>query len=153
MSATLEAARGAAGTNAPVADFDHTPGEVVCISLFSVCAVFVLLSAFKAPPDGQKLEESVGERAASSQCRASGSSALVATLAQTLGEVPRVSLGAFCAVLVGLQLAVRAGIMMLFKPAADETSRMSEQTPPICFQRMPLGFVEFLGALPWLSRL
>ena len=93
------------------------------------------------------------ERAASSQCGAAGSSALVAALVKTLGEVLRASLGAFSAVLVGLQLAVRAGIMMLFKPAADETSRMSEQTPPICFQRMPLGFVDFLGALPWLSRL
>ena len=59
-----------------------------------------------------------------------GSSALVAALVKTLGEVLRASLGAFSAVLVGLQLAVRAGIMMLFKPAADETSRMSEQTPP-----------------------
>jgi len=43
VAATLAAARGAAGTNAPVSDLDHTPGEVVCISLFSVCAVVVLL--------------------------------------------------------------------------------------------------------------
>jgi len=43
--------------------------------------------------------------------------------------------------------------MMIFKPAADKTSRMGEQPPPIWFQQMPLGFVEFLGALPWLSRL
>ena len=43
--------------------------------------------------------------------------------------------------------------MMLFKPAADKTSRMGEQTPPIWFQQMPLGFVEILGALSWLSRL
>ena len=97
--------------------------------------------------------ESVEERAAASQCGAAGTSAPGSALAQTLGEVLRASLGAFGAVLVRLQLAVRAGIMMLFKPAADETSRMSEQTPPICFQRMPLCFVDFLGALPWLSRL
>ena len=40
---TLATARGAAGTNEPVADLEHTPGEVVCVSLFSVCAVSVLL--------------------------------------------------------------------------------------------------------------
>ena len=43
--------------------------------------------------------------------------------------------------------------MMLFKPAADKTSRMGEQTPPIWFQQMPLGFVKISGALLWLSRL
>ena len=40
------------------------------------------------------------ERAASSQYGAAGSNALVAALAQTLGEVLRASLGAFSAVLV-----------------------------------------------------
>ena len=76
----------------------------------------------------------------------------MAALPKTLGEVLRASLGAFGTVLVGLQLGVWEGIM-LFKLAANETSRMGEQTPSIWFQRMPLGFVEFLGALPWLSRL
>ena len=42
------------------------------------------------------------ERAASSQCGAAGSSALVAALVKTLGEVLRASLGAFGAVLVRL---------------------------------------------------
>ena len=134
MAATLAAARGAAGTNAPGGNLHHTPGEVACVSLFAVCAVFVLLSASKAPPERQEVVESVEERAAASQCGAAGSSAPGGALAQTLGEVLRASLGAFGAVLVGLQLAVRAGIMMLFKSAADETSRMGKQPPPIWFQ-------------------
>ena len=43
VAVTLAAARGAAGTNTPVADFNHNPGEVVLVSLFSVRAVFMLL--------------------------------------------------------------------------------------------------------------
>ena len=102
MAATLAAARGAAGTNAPGGNLHHTPGEVACVSLFAVCAVFVLLSASKAPPERQEVVESVEERAAASQCGAAGSSAPGGALAQTLGEVLRASLGAFGAVLVRL---------------------------------------------------
>jgi len=102
VAATLAAARGAAGTNAPGGNLHHTPGEVACVSLFAVCAVFVLLSASKAPPHGQEGVQSGEERAAASQCGATGSSAPGGALAQTLGEVLRAPLGAFGAVLVRL---------------------------------------------------
>ena len=43
VAVTLAAARGAAGTNAPGGNLHHTPGEVACVLVFSVCAVLVLL--------------------------------------------------------------------------------------------------------------
>jgi len=55
----------------------------------------------------------VVERAASSQCGAAGSSALVAALAQTLGKVLSDSLGAFRAVLVRLFFNNLAGSLLI----------------------------------------
>ena len=47
MAATLAASRGAAGTNAPGGNLHHTPGEVACVSLFSIIFVKLLLKGRK----------------------------------------------------------------------------------------------------------
>ena len=69
----------------------------------------------------------------------------MAALAKTLGEVLRASLGAFGAVLVGLQLAVRAGISDAFQAGCGRDFENGRANPPHMVSTNALGLCGFFG--------